>query len=112
VRAGLAVYSIYWRDAGRFNSGWYRNDAGQKLLLIVTQATGGNSYGQGIGNPVSLDPYFQDLRRRLHHQYELSFTAPFKGKPEVQSLKVELKSAKVDAPQRVLVTGGMNARGE
>jgi len=114
VRAGLVVYSIYWKNTGRFNSGWYETNAGQSLLLLVTQATGGNSYWEGVGNPVSLQPYFQDLRRRLNHQYELSFTAPSNGKPEVQSMKVDLHvpSAKVAAPQQVLVTGRVNARGE
>lgn len=114
VRSGLVVYSIYWKDMGRFNSGWYETNAGQNLLLMVTQATGGNSYWEGLGNPVSLAPYFQDLRRRLNHQYELSFTAPTKGKPEVESMKVDLHvpSAKVDAPQRVLVTGAASAWNE
>lgn len=112
VRAGMIVYSIYWKDMGRFNSGWYETNAGQNLLLIVTQATGGNSYWEGVGNPVSLQPYFQDLRRRLDHQYELSFTAPSSGKPEVESLKVDLKvpSAKVASPQKVLVSGAATAR--
>jgi hypothetical protein len=114
VRAGLIVYSIYWKDMGRFNSGWYETNAGQNLLLIVTQATGGNSYWEGLGNPVSLVPYFQDLRRRLNHQYELSFTAPSSGKPEIESMKVDLHvaSAKVDAPQKVLVVGAASARSE
>ena len=114
VRAGLVVYSIYWRNMGRFNSGWYETNAGQNLLLQVTQATGGNSYWEGMGNPVSLAPFFQDLRRRLNHQYELSFTAPANGKPQVESMKVDLHvpSAKVDAPQRVFVSTGVSARGE
>ncbi|MGA9586589.1 MAG: hypothetical protein WBQ95_14750 [Terracidiphilus sp.] len=114
VRAGLIVYSIYWKDMGRANNTWYANNAGQNLLLMVTQATGGNSYWEGMGNPVSLQPFLQDLRRRLNHQYELTFSAPSNGKPEVASMKVDLKvpSAKVDAPQRVLVTGAASARGE
>ena len=114
VRAGLVVYSIYWKDMGRFNNGWYETNAGQNLLLEVTQATGGNSYWEGLGNPVSLEPYFQDVRRRLNNQYELSFTAPSNGKPEVASMKINLHlpAAKVDAPQRVLVTGAMSARNE
>jgi hypothetical protein len=114
VRAGLVVYSIYWKDMGRANAGWYESNAGQNLLLMVTQATGGNSYWEGLGNPVSLDPYLKDLRRRLNNQYELSFTAPSKGKPEIESMKVDLHvpSAKVDAPQKVLVTGAASARGE
>jgi hypothetical protein len=112
VRAGLIVYSIYWKDMGRANNSWYENNAGQNLLLAVTQATGGNSYWEGVGNPVSLQPFLQDLRRRLNNQYELNFTAPSNGKPEVESLKVDLKvpSAKVDSPQKVLVTGAATAR--
>lgn len=114
VRAGLVVYSIYWRNTGRLNNTGYETNTGQNLLLTVTQATGGNSYWQGLGNPVSLQPFFQDLRRRLNNQYEVSFTAPSNGKPEVESLKVDLHvpSAKVAAPQQVLVTGPVSARGE
>jgi len=114
VKAGLVVYSIYWKDMGRANNSAYETNAGQNLLLTVTQATGGNSYWQGTGNPVSLQPFLQDLHRRLNNQYELSFTAPSNGKPEVESLKVDLKvpSAKVDFPQKVLVTGAATARGD
>lgn len=114
VRAGLVVYTIYWQNAGRTNSTSYQTNAGQSLLLLVTQATGGNSYWQGLGNPVSLQPFFQDLRRRLNNQYEVSFTAPSNGKPQVQSLKLDLHvpSTKVAAPQLVVVTGPVSARGE
>jgi hypothetical protein len=114
VRAGLVVYSIYWKNTGRINNTWYETNAGQNLLLEVTQATGGNSYWQGLGNPVSLQPFLQDLHRRLNNQYEVSFTAPSNGKPEVKSLKVDLHvpAAKVAAPQQVLVTGPVSARGE
>lgn len=105
VRAGLTVYSIYWRNAGRVDNTRYENNAGQNLLAEVTQATGGNSYWIGIGNPVTLQPYFEDFSRRLNNQYELSFSAPLKGKPEVQELKLKTKNVdgKVDAPQKVFV---------
>src|SRR5579859_2122864 len=43
VRAGLVVYSIFWRNTGRVNNTGYETNAGQNLLLEVTQATGGNS---------------------------------------------------------------------
>jgi hypothetical protein len=114
VRAGMIVYSIYWKDMGRANNSWYESNAGQNLLLMVSQATGGNSYWEGMGNPVSLQPFLQDLRRRLNHQYELSFSTTSNGKPEVATMKIDLKvpSAKVDAPQRVLVTSAASARGE
>jgi hypothetical protein len=113
VRSGLVVYSIYWQNQGRFDRTRYGTDAGQNLLTIVTQATGGNSYWQGYGNPVSFQPYFKDLERRLENQYEVAFTAPLKGKPEVANMKLKVNgiSGKVDAPQQVYVaksgTSGM-----
>ncbi len=109
VRAGLVVYSIYWENKGRFDRTMLGNTAGQNLLLQVTQATGGNSYWEGLGNPVSFRPFFQDLQRRLQNQYELSFTAPLKNKPEISNFKLKVNgiSGKVDAPGEVYVARSM-----
>lgn len=109
VRAHLVVYTIYYENKGRFDRTMYANNSGQNLLLELAQATGGNSYWEGLGNPVSFQPYFQDLQRRLQNQYELSFTAPLREKPEVQQLKLKVSgiSGKVEAPQQVYVTHAM-----
>lgn len=113
VKSGLVVYSIYWQNQGRFDRRMYATDAGQNLLLQVTQATGGYSYWEGYGNPVSFQPYFKDLDRRLQNQYEVAFTAPLKGKSgDVANIKLKVNGAptKVDAPQQVFVsrsTAGM-----
>ncbi len=114
VRAHLMVYSIYWRNMGRLDRGTYATDAGQNLLAELTQATGGNSYWYGSGDPVSLEPYFSDIGRRLDNQYEVSFMAPFKDKPQVASFKFKLDApgTKVDAPQQVLVMGSESAGSE
>ncbi len=112
VRAGLVVYSIYWVSRGRVDSSAYENNAGQSLLNEVTQATGGNSYWEGIGNPVSFDPYFKDLRARFANQYRLGFHTELKGKPEVLPLKLRAggPEAKIYFPQQVYVTpAGTNA---
>lgn len=108
VRAHLLVYSIYWTSNGRADANSYQNDAGQNLLLQVDQATGGTSYWQGMGNPVTFEPYFDDLSRRLNNQYELDFRAPVKSKAEIANLKVKTSTpdVKVEAPQRVAVTPG------
>ncbi len=108
ARAHLVVYSIYWRSAGRFDRTWYANDAGQNLLSEVTAATGGNSYWIGMGNPVSLSPYFDDFSRRLKNQYELGFTAPMSGRPEMANLKVKISAPdiKVTAPQKTWIGPG------
>ena len=105
VRARMVVYAIYWRDQGRASNTFYANNAGQNLLVEVTEATGGKSFWEGIGNPVSFQPYLDELTRRLQNQYELSFVVPTNGKPEVESLKLKFKApgAEVDAPQQVFV---------
>jgi hypothetical protein len=105
VRAGLVVYTIYWKNKGRFDQTWYANNLGQNLLLEVTQATGGYSYWEGMGDPVSFQPFFKDLDKRLGNQYEVGFVAPLTNKPQVVSMKLKAKDvpAKIDAPQQVYV---------
>lgn len=105
VRSRISVYSIYWRDRGRFAGSWYAANDGQNLLAQLTAATGGNSYWLGMGNPVSLQPYFQDLDRRLKNQYSLSVTVPLTNGPRVATLSLRASGtpAKVIAPQRVFI---------
>lgn len=111
VRAGIVVHTIYWLGQGRISRSGYENYAGQNLLLQVSEATGGKNYGEGMGNPVSFEPFFNDLRRRLRNQYALRFASRSSGKPEVQTLKVQVSvpSAKVEAPQQVLVSRAAGA---
>ncbi|MGC9157841.1 MAG: hypothetical protein ACP5FH_02530 [Terracidiphilus sp.] len=105
VRAGLSVYAIYWLNQGFASRTYYAMYDGQNLLQEVTDATGGISYWQGTGNPVTFVPYFEDLSRRLANQYEIVFTCPLRGKAEAEDLKVKLDvaGAKLDAPQRAWV---------
>jgi hypothetical protein len=106
VHAGLVVYSIYWLNQGRFSSTGYGNFLGQNLLQQVTQATGGKSFWIGVGNPVSFQPFFEELARRLQNQYELGFTSNLNGKAEVAYLKLKLKlpGTEVSTPQQVWVS--------
>jgi hypothetical protein len=99
------VYSIYWADRGRADSTAYQNNAGQNLMIEVTEATGGRNFWQGMGNPVSFEPYFDELTRRLRNQYELGFVTPLKGKPEVETMKLKLSAPgdDVSAPNQVIV---------
>ncbi len=105
VKARLVVYSIYWMNQGRADRTAYENNAGQNLLLEVTQATGGKSFWEGMGNPVSFEPYFDELTRRFRNQYELGFNSGLGSKPEVETLKLKLSApgTEVDTPQQVLV---------
>jgi hypothetical protein len=105
AHANLVVYSIYWRNTGRVDRSVYENNAGQNLLSLVTDATGGSSYWIGFGNPVSLQPYFEDVSLRLNNQYELGFTAPLRGKAELETLKLKVNAdnVKVTAPKQTWV---------
>ena len=104
IRAGLVVYSIFWSNLYSTVSTGY-TVAGQSLQSQLTQATGGKSYWIGMGNPVSFQPYFEDLARRLGNQYELDFTARQERKPTMEylKLKVEGPSVEIAAPQKVFV---------
>lgn len=104
VRAHLIVYAIYWRNTGRIDRTSFGAFSGQSLMAEVTQATGGNSYWEGNGDPVSFEPYLSDIDHRLANQYELSFMTPVSGKPQMASLKLKVATqVKVDAPQQVYV---------
>jgi hypothetical protein len=105
VRAHMVVYAIYWRDQGRADQTQYADNTGQNLILNVTQATGGKSFWEGTGNPVSFQPYLEELTRRFKNQYEISFVAPIGNKPEIEGFKLKFKApgSEVDAPQEVFV---------
>ncbi|MDE3202044.1 MAG: hypothetical protein KGN79_14110 [Acidobacteriota bacterium] len=105
IRSGLTVYSIYWSNRGGIGDDSSYALGGQSLLLQVTDATGGYSYWQGTGNPVSFAPYFKDLRSRFEHQFRIRFKAMDRNKPEVLSMNLKLTGleAKLSAPKRVLV---------
>jgi len=105
VRARLVVYSIYWQNRGRADNTAYANDTGQNLLGQVAEATGGKSFWQGMGNPVSFGPYLDELTRRFRNQYELGFVGRLDGKAEVESLRLKLSApgTEIDSPQQVYV---------
>lgn len=103
LKAGLVVYSIYWRSMG-VPGGSYFSNTGQSLLLQVSDATGGVAYWQGMSNPVSFQPYFKEMKQRFGEQYNLEFSAPmYRDNGYVANLKVKVRTAgaKVTAPNRV-----------
>jgi hypothetical protein len=102
VRAGMVIYTIYWRSRPE---GDISTNGGQSLLDELSQATGGYSYWSGTGNPVSFQPFFEDVMRRFDNQYGLEFTAKLERKPTVETLKLKVEGLglQVTAPQQVFV---------
>jgi len=105
VRAGLVIYTIYWRSRPDGGDNSMTANGGQSLMDEVTQATGGNSYWSGAGNPVSFQPFFEDLMRRFANQYALEFAAAIDRKPAIETLKLKVEGLglQVTSPQQVFV---------
>ena len=58
-KAGVIVYSIYYRGAGRADRSFVATDGGQNYLTQVSNDTGGKVYLEGFGNPCRSPPSSQ-----------------------------------------------------
>lgn len=105
TQARLVVYTLYWHGRGDPGSSSYVGNGGQNLLVEVSSATGGFSYWEGFGNPVTFEPFLADLNHRLRNQYEMTFTSPYSGKETTASVRFKLdkSDARATAPQQVFL---------
>jgi hypothetical protein len=92
-RAGVIVYSIYWGDAHGVGRGLWGTSMAQDYLTRLTDQTGGESWFEGLANPVSLEPLLNDLAVRLNEQYRVTFAKS--GKPGLQPVRVTTETPKV-----------------
>ena len=94
-RAGVAVYSIYYRDAGF--RGESASMSGQSYLAKVAEETGGDSYYQGSGNPVSLSPYLKQFVHALTETYVATFNVDptTAGRDHLLRLKMSTNTPKL-----------------
>jgi len=106
-KAGVIVYSIYFKGSERLDQNPAVTDGGQNYLTELSDATGGQVYLEGLGNPVSFAPFLSDIQRKLQNQYELTFVSS--AKPGLQSIKVKTSqpNTSLKSPARVPV-GGVN----
>jgi hypothetical protein len=105
VRARLVIYTICWRSRPESAENSSETNGGQSLMNELTEATGGDNYWMGTGNPVSFQPFFEDLVRRFANQYELDFSARLDRKPAIETLKLKVEGLglQVTAPQQIFV---------
>jgi len=106
LRAGVVVYDIYTPGAGHFGHSHWLNYWGQIYLSKVAEETAGESYYIGFtGSAVSFDPYLEDIRHHLDHQYWLTFTPKPQKKSGWQKIKVttEVSNAQLVSAPRVHV---------
>jgi hypothetical protein len=98
-RAGVPVYSIFYNDAGfRRGRGSF---SGQGYLQQVAEGTGGTSYYQGTGSPVSLAPFLKQFQGAIAETYVATFPVDANKKMVSLKLSTSLPKTKLNAPQQV-----------
>ncbi|HXE74861.1 MAG TPA: hypothetical protein VNN18_04385 [Candidatus Xenobia bacterium] len=104
-RANTQVFTLYASGAGRLRRNFFLVGNGQSCLARLAAETGGESFFQGFGTPVSFEPFLDDLKDMLEHQYVLTFSAKPGAKSGYQPLKVttEVPNVELIAPARVWV---------
>lgn len=82
-----------------------QTDLPQNYLAQVADETGGVSYYQASGAPVSFAPYLEDATRRLGRQYQVTFLVKPEKKAGLRpvNVKVEVPHAEVTRAERVYV---------
>lgn len=103
-RAGVAVYSIYYTEAGF--RGARGSFSGQSYLGQVADATGGDLFNQGPITPVTLGPYFTQFHKAIAESYLLNFAVNVRGgKNNNELTRIRLKTSqpgvKLRAPEGV-----------
>jgi len=101
-KAGLLVYSIYFRTVGSQRTGSFATLIGQSYLQQLAKSTGAQSFAGNMINPVSFDPYLEQFKTFLDNQYMVSITAQGSG---LQSIRVKsnVRGIDVSAPAAVNV---------
>ncbi len=99
-KAGLLVYSIYFRVNGFRREGSLGVLYGQSYLQMVASGTGGVAYNNGMISPVSFDPYLNQFKTSLENQYLLTIAAEGSGLQRVR-VKSNLRDINLAAPTAV-----------
>lgn len=87
-RKGVAIYSFYTTSYLTENGGRTLALDAQSSLNKLSEETGGKAFFQGMGTPVSFDPFFKDLSNILERQFALTYLSTHmkKGYYKVQVL--------------------------
>jgi hypothetical protein len=104
-RAGVIVYAIYATGVGRYGQGLWRVYWGRNYLSQLADQTGGELYFVGYDTPPSFGPYFDDISRKLNHQFLLAFLARPGNKSGLQRIRLntEVRNAELIAAENVWV---------
>src|SRR5580658_10435782 len=94
-KKNINIWSIYVPDGGRRGRNSFAGFNWQSDLSRVSIATGGQAYFLGLGMPVNLKPYFDEIERNLNNQYLLAFAGNGGQKGRFERVKVATEVANV-----------------
>ena len=104
-KQNINIWSVYVPDAGRAGRGSFRGFDWQSNLSRVSQETGGQAYSLGLGMPVNLKTYFNEIEKNLNNQYLLAFVGNGGQKGKFESVRVttELHNVGLLSPSQVFL---------
>jgi VWFA-related protein len=94
-KKNINIWSIYVPDGGRRGRGSFAGFNWQSNLSRISVETGGQAYFLGLGMPVNLKPYFDEIERNLNNQYLLAFAGNGGQKGKFERVKVTTEVANV-----------------
>lgn len=98
-RTETQISAIFASRAGHFGHSFWRISQGQDNLSRLADKTGGESYFQGTGTPISFSPFLDQFAERLNHQYKLTFLVKPGQKTAYKHVRLE-----TEVPNAELVT--------
>jgi hypothetical protein len=107
-RQNTNVWSVYYPSSGHRGHSFFNVNNAQINLDKVAESTGAESYYLGFGQPVSIQPYLQEISDHLNNQYLLTFAGSGgnKGKFQTMKVKTELPDVEFMTPSSVFIPPG------
>ena len=104
-RQNTNIWSVYYPSSSHRGRSFFRGNYAQNNMEKLSQDTGAESYYLGVGTPVSIKPYLDEINNHLSNQYLLTFGASGgeKGKYVGVKVKTELKDVEFFTPTSVFV---------
>lgn len=104
-KKNINIWSIYVPDAGHIGRRQFLAFNAQSNLSRLSQKTGAEAYYLGLESPVTLKPYFDEIRTHLENQYLLTFVGNGgnKGKFERVRVTTEVPNVQIMTPSEVFL---------
>lgn len=107
-KQNINIWTIYAPDAGHFGRRTFRAFNAQSNMSRLSDETGAESYYLGLDAPVTLKPYFDEIRMHLDNQYlaTIEGSGGKKGSFQPVHVRTELPNVEFMVPSNVYFPPG------